>query len=328
MKSILFLNPVPLITYGVLPGFQENRWNTFLCEGDEFFLWKSSKEQYKILNQCIKKYEIDVVFLDFGVGPDFEIIHKCCKENEAKLVLWGIEDTPKMCDWIDQTIDFCDIYLTTTKELIPYAKKKYNKDIYLMTFGINPSIHKLGNKNSDFNHDIVFVGNNYSSRYDDFKDYIIPLIEQKRDIAIWGSNEWLNPKLDVSLCQYPTIFQGYFPYEKLVDLYASSKVALGLNCDKCSITQTSMRPTEVMAIGHAIYVAPYSLAQEYLFGKSGKNCFLPKTPNEMQDDIDYVLNMSEDERLKIASKAQQMVYKKHNYKDKIADLIKIIEEGK
>ncbi|MOA17026.1 hypothetical protein D3C78_1372660 [compost metagenome] len=80
--------------------------------------------------------------------------------------------------------------------------------------------------------------------------------------------------------------------------------------DDQSITQTSMRPFEVLAIGGGLLVSPYTPAQEYLFHD---HAYLPKTSDEMVLMIDEVLSMSEKQRITKAKKAQQYVYKYHNY---------------
>ncbi len=329
MSSVLFLNPVPLIKSGVLPAFEQNGWETFLCEGEEFFFWKTPKEQYDILDSCIKKYNPTIAFLDFAAGPNFQKIYQCCKDNKVKLILWGIEDTPSVRYWLDQSILFCDLYLTTTQELIPYAKEKYDKDIFLFTFGTPAIMSDKFPKNADKDedsHDLVFVGNNYSSRYDDFENFISPLIQQKTDILIYGNDWWLNSKLPVNLCKTPEVYRGYFPYEELGELYSNCKIGLGLNCNKESLTQTSMRPYEVMAVGYAIYVAPYTPAQENLFGPSGKYGFFPKTPKEMLDTVSMLIEMDENERLDIAQMAKKYVFRHHTYNAKVSELIKKIKE--
>jgi hypothetical protein len=82
-----------------------------------------------------------------------------------------------------------------------------------------------------------------------------------------------------------------------------------------------MRPAEAMGVGAgAIFISPWSPAQENWYGKSGEYAFFPKTRQEMIDNVNYVLNMTEDERMSMSKKAQRMVYDNHSY----ADIVKVI----
>jgi len=329
MMNCLFLNPVPLIKLGIMQGFKENGVNVFLCEGEEFFARKLPNEQYQILEKCIKKYSIDYIFLDFGYGFAFEEIYACCQKNGVKEILFGVEDIPEASEgcncFIDYVLPYTDYYLTTTEELIPYAKKKFDRNLILFTFGVPSFLSDLVDKEEDYSYDLALVANNYSSRYQSFKDFIFPLIKEGRNLGIWGNKEWMNPNLPVNLCEYLGFYKGYFPYEDLPKLYSSTKIGLGLNCNSSSETQTSMRPYEVLGVGGSIYIAPWTKAQENLFGKSGKYCFLPKTSEEMKSNIDFVLGMPKEDRINMALKAQDMAYKKYNYKDKIANLLKTLK---
>jgi hypothetical protein len=86
-----------------------------------------------------------------------------------------------------------------------------------------------------------------------------------------------------------------------------------------------MRPTEAMGIGAgAILVSPWSPSQEYWYGKSGEYAFFPKTQNEMIDNVNCVLNMTDNERNNMSLKAQQMVYEKHNYRDIVKTMLNVI----
>lgn len=320
-KKVLFLNPVPLISRGILPAFQRCGWQTVLCEFDEYFLGRIPEEQERMLNNCLEKYEPDLVFLDFGAGANIPVIHQCCQKHNTPFLIWGIEDVPDDPQWMEQSINNCDIYLTTTQEFIKPIKEEYGRDAYLFTFGV-PTFPKEPKVSPEYQYDIVFVGNNYSSRYSDFSNFIGPLIDQQYNINVWGNDWWLNSELPVNLCNNQDIYHGYFNFDDLNSLYYNSKVAIGLNCSKLSTTQTSMRPYEVMSVGGAIYIAPWSPAQENLFGEY---CFLPKTPQKMLDDIDYILGMSDDDRLKMAKKAQKMIYKKYSYDDKLKKLLEALE---
>ncbi|MNC37177.1 hypothetical protein D3C75_857330 [compost metagenome] len=65
-----------------------------------------------------------------------------------------------------------------------------------------------------------------------------------------------------------------------------------------------------MSIGGALLVSPYTKAQEFLFND---HIYLPKTTQEMIDMVDEILLMTDKQRRTKAKKAQNYVYKYHNY---------------
>ncbi len=240
-------------------------------------------------------------FANFAEG-NFEVT----REKGIFHAFWSIEDTP-FDHWIgDYWSDFADHIFTTTAECLPNYWNK-GKNAELMLFGCNPGFHY--NRSTPIQHDVVLVANNYERRKKQTSDFIIPLLDIF-NVSIYGNEWWLDEAREVNLCKHPTSYRGYQSYEELPLLYSSSKVILGQNLDDKSITQTSMRPFEVLAVGGGLLVSPWTPAQEYLFHDM---VYLPKTTEEMIQMVEEILLMNDEVRAGKAKTAQQHVFKYHNY---------------
>ncbi|QWU14441.1 Spore maturation protein CgeB [Paenibacillus sophorae] len=303
--KILFTNNAPLIKHGIAQGFKNLGYDIFIMDKN-YQLWDKSKErQVEIFKRAVEEFHPSIVFSEcfanFAEG-----IFEHTKEKGIFHVFFSIEDTP-YDHWIgDYWSDYADHIFTTTAECLPNYWNK-GRQAELMLFGCNPSFHK--SVKTDITKDIVLVANNYERRFQQTKDYIIPLVEQNYNIEIYGNEWWTDSSKEVNLCN-SNAYKGYMAYENLPLLYSSSKIALGQNLDGNSVTQSSMRMAEVMGIGGALLVSPYTKSQEFLFND---HIYLPKTGQEMIDMVDEILSMTDKQRQLKAKKAQKYVYKYHNY---------------
>lgn len=303
---VLFTNPSPLIKYGLAQGFINLGHDVLIMDG-EYRLWDKSKEdQVLIFKNFIDNNSVDMVFSECFVNFA-EGIFEHTKDKGIFHAFWSIEDTP-FDHWIgDYWSDFADYIFTTTAECLPNYWNK-GKKAELMLFGCNPDFHRYINTTTT--NDIVLVANNYQRRSKQTKDFVLPLVDHQYDISIYGNDWWIDSEREVNLCEYPDVYKGYQSYEELPLLYSSSKVIIGQNLDDNSVTQTSMRPYEVLAIGGGLLVSPWTPAQEYLFHD---HAYLPKNTDEMIQMVDEVLKMSHEYRRQKALRAQNYVYKYHNY---------------
>jgi len=320
-NNILFLNAVPLIYDGVMWGFKQNGWNTYLVSTEDRIFGHSKEIQVDMISTYINRHAINVIFCEMRCGVEWEAIFNLCNQRGVKFIIWGTEDVPHYKGFLDYVINYCHYYYTTTEELIPYAKSRHNKDVKMMRFGVNKDRHKSYDKAEQYTHELVFCGNNYNGRSNDFVEFIMPLIESKYDIAIYGNDWWLDNNYNINLCDHKDIYKGYCDGKDVSVLYSSCKIIIGMNNNRTSKTQVSMRPCEAMGVGAgAVFISPWSPAQENWYGKSGEYAFFPKTRQEMIDNVNYVLGMSEDARMNMSKKAQRMVYDYHSY----ADIVKVI----
>lgn len=304
--KILFTNNSPLIKYGVVSGFRNLGHEVFIMDGS-YQIWDKDKDiQVSLFAEVVEDFKPQIVFSEcfanFAEG-----IFEYTKEKGIFHAFFSIEDTPHD-HWIgDHWSDYADYIFTTTAECLPNYWNK-GKQAELMLFGCNPDFHK--NVNASIERDIVLMANNYERRLEQTKRFIMPVVEHGYDISVYGNEWWMDSNRKVNLSNHPAVYKGYGAYEDLPYLYSSSKVIIGQNLDDKSITQTSMRPYEALAIGGGILVSPWTPAQEYLFHD---HLYLPKSTDEILLMVDEVLNMKDKHRTWKAKRAQQFVYKYHNY---------------
>lgn len=304
--KILFTNNSQLILRGLKSGFDNFKHDTYVMTG-KYQLWdKSKKQQLELFKQAIEEYKVDLVFSECFANFSEEVfLHT--KERGIPHFFWSIEDTPHE-HWIgDHWSEYADHIFTTTAECLPNYWSK-GKNAELMLFACNLDFHKP--MNIDISHDMTLVANNYDRRSEQTKNFILPLVEKGFDISIFGNEWWMDKNKSVNLINYPDTYKGYGAYEDLSKLYCSSKIVIGQNSDGDSVTQTSMRPFEALGIAGGLLISPYTQAQEYLFHD---HIYLPKTTDEMIMMVNEVLFMSDKQRKSKAKKAQQFVYKYHNY---------------
>lgn len=306
-----------LIKNGLAAGFINLGHEVFIMDG-EHRLWDKSKEQQvEYFKRAVEDFRPSLVFSECFANFSEELFNHT-REKGIPHFFWSIEDTPHD-HWIgDYWSDYADYVFTTTAECLPNYWNK-GKQAELMLFGCNPSFHR--STYTEVKKDIVLVANNYERRFQQTKEFIMPLVNNNYNIEVYGNEWWVDPSKEVNLCNRE-IFKGYMAYENLPLLYSSSKIALGQNLDGNSVTQSSMRMVEVMAIGGSLLVSPFTKAQEFLFND---HIYLPKTGQEMIDMVNEILKMTDKQRQQRAKKAQKYVYKYHNYDQKAARIIEVFQ---
>ena len=295
---------------------------------DEVVFNQTHQEQYKRIEKLINKYKIDAIFCEGYSNMNTYGILELCKKYNVQYHHWAIEDpvTPHIGECFAKLgIDFI---WTTCEEFIPkYRKMGCKSDLLL--FGCNPTID-CKTPEDRFKAGISIVGSNYDNRWKKVKEFILPLLEDEFDPAIYGI--WWTSKTQPFRLQdygkekyYWLIKEGYdaLPYEWLPIVVNSSKIMIGLNCDDSSITQTSCRPYETLSCAYnSVYLAWYTQAQNNIFGDY---IYQAKTPDEMVRMAREIMNMSDEQRAEIATRAREFVRKNHSYTiraKKVVDCIK------
>lgn len=305
---VLFTNEAPLIKLGLAEGFRQAGYEVRVIAGEQERLWNHSfEEQVKRLEKRVEEFKPDFVFTEGYPGCNPLAIFNVLKKHSIPHLYWAIED-PVSPDLAEQFLAGSDIIFTTTKERVPYYQGK-GKPSEVLLFGCNPEFHKQVPPKTEYKHDIVLVAANYSSRYEESKWFVMPFLERGYDIKIYGI-WWDDYSRPVNLKKYPEKYGGILAYENLPAIYNSAKVILGMNCDDTSNTQTSMRPYEALACGGGLFLAHYTKAQWNIFGY---NMWQAKNTNETLRYANELLAMSDAQRQERAFKAQQFVYKNHNY---------------
>jgi spore maturation protein CgeB len=319
--KVLFTNDPPLIKYGIAEGFTQNGHHVKVMQGESERIWgQPIPEQIKRFRKSLEEFKPDFIFTEGHPGFDPKVICDVVIKYGIPHLYWAIEDPVCTDITIKSYIPYVDFVFTTTIEKIP-VYHRLGKKAELLLFGCNPDFHHFTGIDRKYGYDIVLVANNYSSRYEEVKWFLMPLVENGFNIKVWGI-WWDDAARPVNLIRYPQVYGNILPYEELPKVYSSAKIILGVNCDDTSITQTSMRPYEALACGGGIYLGHHTKAQENLFHDL---IFQTHNTEETVKTVQWILNLPEAERRAIAQKAQHVVYRKHTYAMRAEQIVKAFQ---
>jgi len=309
---MLFVNPAPIIKYGIGKAFAELGHKVHYV----FLAIEKSLEPF------LREIKPQFVFTENGDGLFYKLFPLL---DQAKIphIYWAIEDP----------VDFHSLSL-------PYALKSpyvftpciesiskyrsYGIDAHLLMFACLPSYHHRVAPDNRYNNDIIFVGNNYSrhpARLRGIDNILCPLIEGGYDIKIFGNEWWLDEQNYFSI--QTNYYGGYLPNENLPAVCSSAKIILGLHSVDTSLTMMSMRTFEILGCG-GFYLTQWTPAIEYVF-KNHYHLVWTKSREETLDLVNFYLAHPQ-EREKIARQGQREVYDKHTYHHRVKDVINVLEK--
>lgn len=311
------------MVHGLLSGFEQLGFETcyFPCRS---WMIIGYEEGVKILENDLKEANCDLLVFG-GIFPSYFMeLPRLCKKYNCKYMYWSIEDP---CNFKD-TLKMCkeaDYVFTTTYECIKKYKAK-GIEANLLLFACNPEYHCTGLYNPDYSFDWTLQASYYkwSARQHGFDLFLLnAILEATKNVGIYGAG-WSGVNGQNRLGNFKDKYYGYFPNNRLGDLCASSKVILGVQCDDSSITQTSMRPFEILSCG-GFHLTQWTKATCNLFD-DGKHLLTTKSLEETIEILKYYLDPKHDsERLRIAKNGFEYVRKYHTYKHRvIEDIMPII----
>lgn len=303
----------PLMRLGLLSGFKQlghtighfphHSWHT-LSEGEgKKLLWKyliEFKPDYLIAGGYAPKY--------------FEYLSDLCKSHNAKLIYWAIEDPVGFNNslFLAKKADY--VFTTTKESIVEY--KKHGIDAHLLMFACNPNYHKKGKFNPEYKVDLALAASCYHwpTRKLGYKIILDAAKESGCSLKVWGAG-WQNETCQKILGN-SDYYCGYFPNGQLPSLCTSAKILLGIQCDGTSLTQTSMRPYEVLGC-RGFHLTQWTKATANLF-KDNEHLITARTKEEALDKIKYYMKHPA-YRNKIARQGQEFVYNNHTYKHRVKD---------
>ncbi|VAX38259.1 hypothetical protein MNBD_UNCLBAC01-2036 [hydrothermal vent metagenome] len=245
---------------------------------------------------------------------------KKIKELGVRVVLWTT-DIPIDFDIVKEAAPFYDHIFCAGSEAIEVLKNEVTlKDLRLIPFGCDPDYHKPVQLTPEevlkYQRDIVFVGSFYPNR--------AKILESLANfnIGIWGP--YWNKVGDHSPLR-TKIMEGKFNYDEWVKIYSAAKIVLIIHYQDGIVPSYQITPKlfEAMACGSFVLVDNQKDVKALFAGKSYLDFF--ENTNDLKEKIQYYLE-HEDRRKKMAKEGRQDVIERHTFKNRIARMIKIIQE--
>ncbi len=309
--KILLLEDTPIFKYGFAAAMIkkgiEVKYTSLSSEINKGNLYAFKEEIEKFKPNIILNAGMCVMD---NLSEMFSIIKYC----SVPYVYWAIEDPVYFTHISLKHALMSSMCMTTAAESIP-KYKKYGIDAVFMMFGCNKDFHYKGSFNPKFNHDIIFIGNNYNQHFSRKKgiDIILkPLLQRNYDIKVYGNDWWFDDSYNFVLDR--KYYGGYCDYKELPDAYATAKIALGMHSVANSSTMMSMRTFEIMGCG-GFYLSQHTPAIQKYFLNQKHLVWSENSYSTLRIVERYLSNKNGRER--IALEGQKECYLKHDYEKKV-----------
>lgn len=308
---ILFVNTAPIIKYGIGQALHDL--------GHEVLFVFLDQEQ-SIL-PYLQSFKPDYVFNDGGNNRFYKIF-PYVEEYGIPHIYWAIEDPVQFEELSLLYAPRSSHIFTPCQESIA-DYNRHGHDAHLLMFACHPQFHRSAPPDPRFNHDIIFVGNNYGyhpARMKGVNDILRALVDNNYDIKIYGNEWWL----DTSQPYYigPSHYGGIMANEDLPAACATAKIIIGLHSVDTSLTMMSMRTFEILGAG-GFYLTQWTPSIEYHF-KNHYHLVWSKSSVETFELVNWYLEHPE-ERQRIARQGQQEVYEKHTYHHRLQSILPLLE---
>lgn len=308
--KIFFTDSVHIIKYGIGQAFADMGHEVIFANVllDENWLQK------------LDDFQPDFVFSAGGWGildKLFPLLHY----KKIPHIYWAIDDPP-LFNILSLPFARESTFVFTPSEESIGAYQSYGIKADLLNFACHPEFNRPAFPDNRFNHDIVFVGNNYVQfleRAEAARQIIGTLIKHNYNIKIYGNEWWL--KKDHPFFIEAGYYGGYLPIENLPEVCTTVPIVLGLHSVVNSRTMMSMRTFEILG-NEGFFLTQWTPAIENLF-INHHHLVWTKSAEETLELVDHYLARPE-ERKKIARQGQEEVYAKHTYHHRVRDIIKII----
>lgn len=305
----------PLMRLGLLSGLKRMGHET-----DHFphHNWMKLDENIgsELLARYIGQYKPDYLIFGGYAPKYFGEIPALCHKYGAGFIYWAIEDPVGF----DNTLFMArqaDYVFTTAQECIPKYKEK-GIDARLLLFACNPDYHKAGRYCAEYDVDMALAASFYSwaPRMKGYEIILKAAKESGGSLKIWGAG-WNSERGKKALGE-PKLYCGYLANSRLPDLCASAKIILGVQCDDTSVTQTSMRPYEVLGC-KGFHLTQWTKATVHIF-EDNKHLVTARNREEAIEKTKYYIGHPSD-RARIAQKGQEYVYKYHTYDQRVREIL-------
>ena len=227
-----------------------------------------------------------------------------------------------------------DMVFTPVDEQI-YEYSRYGIKAWLQPNGCSPR-YVRSSPREEYRNDIVLLANNYNLRcvsedtrnsifyrfrLDGIKNVLEPLVENNINVGVWG--RWWTD-CDRAYILSDKFYKGILPADAVPGVYASCRIALGIQQVGTSRTFLSVRTYEALGCG-AFHLTQYSPAAENFF-KKGIHLEWSQSKEETLQLVNYYLSHS-DEMEKIALAGQQEVEKNHKLVHRARSVLDVIRSN-
>jgi glycosyltransferase involved in cell wall biosynthesis/spore maturation protein CgeB len=229
----------------VIEHITPENWKYILDKTDIDFLfiesaWRGYKNKFQDVMDHPEKKEIIIDIINYS------------KAKGLPTLFWNKEDPTNFERFIDIAKN-CDYIFTTDEGCIPrYMEYCCHKNIFLLPFAMQPTIHNPIDKNELDGFDIVFAGTWYH-RFPERNKQLTELIEAAKKYHLFlyerTSADRYN-KTYKNLYEWPQSYQCYLksalPYHELLRAYRHFKVALNVSTVTDSPTMCARRLFELL----------------------------------------------------------------------------------
>lgn len=298
-------------------------------------IYNTRKAETERCLQTIHGQDVENVLLLNGYllnhfNPDFFLnLRKCVK----RIAAWQFDDPY----YIDMTLSFIahiDVVFTVDTVTMP-VYKRYDKITEWLPLACSPGLHKIRNNITEqYQSDVCFIGVPFKgSRRVEIIDAIAPTLATCRARIIGATNidTWQHALNNYDLIN-DKILDSFISTGEAINYYNGAAINLNLHKDSFGhvwdknahrlIAQSPCERTFSIAGCGAFQLIDSSRPDLDRLFDSGKNIVSFDDVNDLSRKIDYYLK-HEDERRAIAMAAQEYVYRKHTYEQRIQRIIEV-----
>jgi spore maturation protein CgeB len=263
------------------------------------------------------------LFLELGGNRILPETIDIIKKSGVKTVLWTT-DVPKYFEPIRKAATHYDFIFTCGSEAYDILKDEKVKNLYWLPFACDPDFHKPQtlevSEKELYSCDIAFVG----TLDPDLYPFRMKILEAIRDfdLGVWGPG---TEKIPVTSPLRQKIRGGDITPDVWTKIYSQAKIVLCIHYKdpegKIPCHQASPRVYEALACGAFLMVDDQRDVKKIFQDREELVIF--QNINELKGLLDYYLKR-QDERRSIAAMGRTKVLKRHTYKHRVKDLLKVV----
>jgi spore maturation protein CgeB len=264
--------------------------------------------EYSNILRYLKILKPDIVITGFHFGKPFI---EACKRLDIKKVLWDMDGTYYYDRYIFEEYKDYDFIFTVSKLSEKIFNKQGVKSRWL-PLAFDPDIFKPLHYKKKL--DIFFAGSNLPNRINNYRKYLIPLIDKYGHKLYLAGFGWGESNI-ANNCKY----LGEIPYNFLNILYNLSKINLNILRDDVTNDYLAINSRFFEILGSGSFMINSEIKGIHELFEINKEIVMVKSREEMLELVEYYLN-NEEERLKIANRGYQKAVKYHTI-EKRAEII-------